>query len=221
MNILLAEDEVEMSKALVAVLEHNNMKVEAVYDGEQALNMALNNSYDCMICDIMMPKMDGIEVVNKIRESGDNMPIIMLTAKTQVDDRIVGLDAGADDYLTKPFAMGELLARIRSMTRRKEAYTPKVLNIGSVTLDVNQQELASSNSIRLAGMEAKMMEYFMLNYDKELSTQTLFDHIWGDSESDMELVWVYVSYLRQKLKAIDADIQIIGERGEKYKLSKI
>ena len=132
--------------------------------------------------------------------------------KSEIEDRITGLDAGADDYLSKPFAMGELLARIRSMTRRGKEYTPKKLNAGSVTLNVNEQELVSSNSIRLAGMEAKMMEYFMLNFNKEISTKALFDHVWGnEDEGNEELVFVYVSYLRQKLRAIDADIKIDGD----------
>ncbi len=212
MNILIAEDEMEMSNAIVAILEHSGFSVDAAYDGEEALKLAKDNSYDCMICDIMMPKKDGIEVVKYLRSVGENMPIIMLTAKSEIEDRITGLDAGADDYLSKPFAMGELLARIRSMTRRGKEYTPKKLNAGSVTLNVNEQELVSSNSIRLAGMEAKMMEYFMLNFNKEISTRALFDHVWGnEDEGNEELVFVYVSYLRQKLRAIDADIKIDGD----------
>ena len=130
MKILLAEDEKALSDAEVAVLRHFGYEVDAAYDGLSAWQMAEREAYDCIVLDIMMPKMDGIEVLAKLRGSGSTVPIIMLTAKTEVDDRIAGLDAGADDYLTKPFAMGEFLARIRSMTRRANAFTPAVLSAG-------------------------------------------------------------------------------------------
>ncbi|MGI6056416.1 MAG: response regulator transcription factor [Bilifractor sp.] len=219
MRILLAEDETDLSRALVAILSHSGYETDAVYDGEAAVEKASSAPYDCMIFDIMMPKMDGIEALKILRSRGNVTPVIMLTAKAEIDDRITGLDAGADDYLTKPFAMGELLARIRSLTRRSESYTPKQLSVGGVTLNTDEQELSSHNSIRLAGKETKMMEFFMLNAGKELTTQELLDHIWSDSaEKDPEIVWVYVSYLRNKLQAIQADIEITGERGGSYRL---
>ena len=221
MKILLAEDEEDLSRALVAVLTHSGYETDAVFDGEAALRKALQNSYDCMIFDIMMPKMDGIEALKQLRSHGNVTPVIMLTAKSEIDDRITGLDAGADDYLTKPFAMGELLARIRSLTRRSDSYTPKQLNIGSVTLNTAEQELSSRNSIRLASKEEKMMEFFMLNPEKELTTQELFEHVWKDTpDAEPELVWMYVSYLRNKLAAIEADLIIIGDRGGSYRLEK-
>lgn len=219
MKLLLAEDEPDLSRALVAVLSHAGYEIDAVYDGEAAVQKAAAVPYDCMIFDIMMPKMDGIEALRVLRSRGNVTPVIMLTAKAEIDDRITGLDAGADDYLTKPFAMGELLARIRSLTRRSESYTPKQLRLGDVTLNTDEQELSSHNSIRLAGKETKMMEFFMLNAGKELTTQELLDHIWSDNtDKDPEIVWVYVCYLRNKLQAIRADIEITGEHGGTYAL---
>lgn len=213
MRLLLAEDEKAMSMALVAVLQHSGYEVDAVYDGLAAVEKGKNNTYDCMIFDIMMPKLDGIEALKELRQCGDTTPVIMLTAKAEVDDRITGLDAGADDYLTKPFAMAELLARIRSMTRRSTAFTPSKLSVGHVALDVEEQELSCKNSIRLASKEAKLMKFFMLNQGKALSTEAIFSHVWND-EKDVtpDIVWMYVSYLREKVRAIQGDVQIVGEK---------
>ena len=155
MKILIAEDEKAMSDALAAVLKHFGYEVDAVYDGLAATEKARENSYSCMIFDIMMPKIDGIEALKRIRDSGDMTPVIMLTAKSEVEDRIMGLDAGADDYLAKPFAMGELLARIRSMTRRMGEFTPTKLKKGDVELDVAEQELSCTSSVRLSSKETK------------------------------------------------------------------
>ena len=167
----------------------------------------------------MMPVMDGIEALTAIRASGNVTPVILLTAKSEVDDRITGLDAGADDYLTKPFAMKELLARIRSMTRRNETYTPSTLSIGNVTLNVDQQEIAVENAIRLASKESKLMAFLILNAGKEISTQEIFNHVWqGDPEADLDIVWIYISYLRKKLESIDANIFIQGERNQSFTL---
>lgn len=219
-KLLLAEDERGMSTALVAVLQHSGYEVDAVYDGAEALEKGQNNTYDCMIFDIMMPKMNGLEVVQHLRKGGDVTPVIMLTAKSEIDDRISGLDAGADDYLTKPFAMGELLARIRSMTRRNNTFTPSKVSAGHVKLDVEEQSLSCKNSIRLANKETKLMKFFMLNVGKSLTTGVIFDHVWQDEEEvDASIVWIYISYLREKLEAIDADVEIIGEKGEGFILS--
>lgn len=222
MKILLAEDEQEMSRALVAVLTHTGYKVDAVYDGEEAVRMASENAYDCMIFDIMMPKKDGVTAVTEIRATGDVTPVIMLTAKAEVDDRITGLDAGADDYLTKPFAMKELLARIRSMTRRSTAFTPTKLQVSDVTLNTEEQELSSHNSIRLATKESKLMEFLMLNSGKDLSTEDIYRHVWSDDpDAEIGLVWVYISYLRQKLKSINASVEIVGEEGGSFRLQPV
>lgn len=219
MKILLAEDEREMSMALQAILEHSGYDVDAVYDGEAAVEKGQSQSYDCMIFDIMMPKLDGMTALKELRQRGDVTPVIMLTAKAEIDDRIAGLDAGADDYLTKPFAMGELLARIRSMTRRSDAFTPKQITVGSVTLDVEEQELTCKNSIRLANKETKLMKYFMLNPGKQLGTDVILSHVWKDDpDGDASVVWLYISYLREKLEAIDADITIAGERDGAFSL---
>lgn len=219
MKLLLAEDEKAMSMALVAVLEHSGYEVDAVYDGMAAVEKGRNNTYDCMIFDIMMPKLDGIGALKELRSSGDTTPVIMLTAKAEVDDRITGLDAGADDYLTKPFAMAELLARIRSMTRRSTTFTPSKLAAGHVELDVEEQELSCKNAIRLANKETKLMKFFMLNMGKSLSTEAIFSHVWKDEEDVTEdIVWIYVSYLREKLTAIQADIQILGEKNGTFLL---
>lgn len=219
MKLLLAEDEKAMSMALVAVLEHSGYEVDAVYDGMAAVEKGLSNTYDCMIFDIMMPKLDGIGALKKLRSSGDTTPVIMLTAKAEVDDRITGLDAGADDYLTKPFAMAELLARIRSMTRRSTTFTPSKLAAGHVELNVEEQELSCKNAIRLANKETKLMKFFMLNVGKPLETATIFSHVWnGEEEVTEDIVWIYVSYLREKLTAIQADVEIVGEKNGSFLL---
>lgn len=166
MKILIAEDEKAMSDALAAVLKHFGYEVDAVYDGLAATEKARENSYSCIIFDIMMPKIDGIEALKRIRDSGDMTPVIMLTAKSEVEDRIMGLDAGADDYLAKPFAMGELLARIRSMTRRIGEFTPTKLKKGDVELDVAEQELSCTSSVRLSSKETKLLSYLMMNEGK-------------------------------------------------------
>ncbi len=219
MRLLLAEDEVDMSRALTAVLKHSGYEVDAVYNGEEAVNAAFEHTYDAMIFDIMMPKKDGLTALSELRLSGIRTPVLFLTAKAEVDDRVKGLDAGADDYLTKPFAMTELLARIRSMTRRSNEYTPKVLSVGKVTLDTEQQELRSVNSIRLANKEAKLMEFLMLNPGKEFSTEQIMEKVWKDEDAlDKEIVWVYISFLRNKLQSIAANLEITGEEGGSYML---
>ncbi len=218
-KILLAEDEKELQKAEVTVLQISGYEVDAVNNGKEAVEAVKTNIYDCIILDIMMPVMDGIEALTAIRASGNVTPVILLTAKSEVDDRITGLDAGADDYLTKPFAMKELLARIRSMTRRNETYTPSTLSIGNVTLNVDQQEIAVENAIRLASKESKLMAFLILNAGKEISTQEIFNHVWqGDPEADLDIVWIYISYLRKKLESIDANIFIQGERNQSFTL---
>ncbi len=219
MKLLLAEDERELSRALTAILEHSNYAVDAAYNGLEALELAQSNAYDAMIFDIMMPKMDGIELLQRLRAAGNYTPVILLTAKSEIDDRITGLDAGADDYLTKPFAMGELLARLRSMTRRNADYTPARITVGSVTLDTEEQEIRSENSVRLAGKESRLMEYLMQNAGKALSTEDLFQHIWGrDENAETKIVWMYICFLRTKLRAINADIVISGEENGSYLL---
>lgn len=219
MKLLLAEDEKALSDAECAVLRHFGYEVTAVYDGAAAVEAAAVGAYDCMIFDIMMPKMDGIEALRQIRAGGDVTPVILLTAKAEVDDRITGLDAGADDYLTKPFAMGELLARIRSATRRANAFTPKALQCGNVALNVEEQELSGKSSIRLGSRETKLMRFLMQNEGKEISTEEIFARVWDDEpEVGSGIVWMYISFLREKIDAVRGEIEIAGEQGGNFVL---
>ncbi|MBP1538626.1 MAG: response regulator transcription factor [Ruminococcus sp.] len=222
MRLLLAEDEKEMSNALVAVLKHSNYSVDAVYDGLDAYNYGISENYDGMILDIMMPKMDGIEVLKKLREKGVNTPVLLLTAKSQVSDRIEGLDSGADDYLTKPFAMGELLARIRAMTRRKTEFSPNDLTIGNITLSRETFDLKGpSGTQRLGNKEFQMLEMMMVNKNTLISTERFMERIWGyDSDAEINVVWVFISYLRKKLVSVGADVEIKAARGVGYTLAE-
>lgn len=221
MKILLAEDEQQLSRVLETAMTHEGYQVDVAFDGQEAVDLAKENAYDLMILDIMMPVKTGIEALKEIRQTGNTTHVIMLTAMSEVDDKVTGLDAGADDYLTKPFSLKELLARLRSMSRRVATFTPNLLQIGQTSLNVGEHELISSNSIRLAGKESKMMEFLMLNAQKSLSTQEIFRHVWSkdeDEDLDEGFVWIYISYLRQKLKAIHADLAILGEEGGSFTL---
>ncbi len=222
MKILLAEDEPSLARAVVKILENNNYTAEAVYNGEDALAYLETGEYDAAILDIMMPKMDGITVLKKLRASGNTTPILMLTAKSEVDDKVLGLDSGANDYLTKPFDSKELLARIRAMTRGQHAVYTKI-SFGNITLDRATFELSSPNgSFRLANKEFQMMEILMNNPQSLVSTERFMDKIWGfDSDTELNVVWVYISYLRKKLSALDANIQIRAARNAGYSLEVI
>lgn len=219
MKILLAEDEPQLSRVLTAAMQHENYEVDAVLNGKEAVEHAQANSYDVMILDIMMPVMDGITALKKIRASGDKTYILMLTAKAEIDDRVTGLDSGADDYLTKPFSLKELLARLRSKERREDEYTPTELEFGDLSLDTEEQELISHNSIRLNNKETQLMNYLLLNKDKELTTSELFNHVWKNEDGVTdEIVWIYVSYLRKKLESIQSKVKIIGQKGGSFKV---
>ena len=219
----MAEDEKELSQALVAVLKHNNYSVDAVYNGQDAFDYLEGQEYDGAILDIMMPKIDGLTVLKKIREQGNHVPVLLLTAKTQVDDRVLGLDAGADDYLGKPFAMKELLARIRAMTRRLSVVSSNLLCYGNVTLDRTSYELSvGSESIRLANKDFQMMEMLLTNPGQVISTERFMEKVWGyDSETEINVVWVYLSNLRKKLTSLNADIEIKSIRNLGYSLEKV
>lgn len=223
MRLLLAEDEVALSKALTAILERNNYSVDPVYDGQSALEYLEMGHYDGAILDIMMPKMDGITVLKKIRDQGNRVPVLMLTAKSEIDDKVLGLDTGANDYLTKPFNTRELLARIRAMTRPQTAPVSSRLQMGNVTLDRATFELATpTGSFRLANKEFQMLEMLMSNPRNLISSERFMEKIWGyDSEAEMNVVWVYISYLRKKLTALKANIQIKAARNAGYSLEEI
>ncbi len=220
MRLLLAEDEKELSKALVAIFKHNNYSVDAVYDGEEALAYLEGENYDGVILDIMMPKMDGITVLKKIRQQGNPVPVLMLTAKSEIDDRVLGLDSGADDYLSKPFDTKELLARIRSITRRKTESTSALLQIGNISLNCTNFELSTpKGSIRLSNKEFQMLEMMIANRGQLISTERFMEKIWGyDSDTEINVVWVYMSYLRKKLASLGADLQIKATRNQGYSL---
>ncbi|MCR5771818.1 MAG: response regulator transcription factor [Butyrivibrio sp.] len=220
MRLLLAEDEEELSNALVAILRHSSYTVDAVYDGEDALDYGLSGDYDGIILDIMMPKMEGTMVLKKLREAGITTPVLFLTAKNDIDDRIKGLDLGADDYLTKPFDMGELLARIRAMTRRKADFSQTSLSCGNLVLDRNTYELSTEGheGIRLAGREFQMMEMLMTTPGRVVSVDNFMDRIWADGEADVNVVWVYISNLRKKLAALESTAEIKASRGVGYSI---
>ncbi len=222
MRLLLAEDERELSKALCAVLKHNNYSVDPVYNGQDALDYGLCENYDGIILDIMMPKMDGLTVLKKLREQGISTPVIILTAKSEIEDRITGLDAGADDYLTKPFAMGELLARLRALTRRKSEFSPNVISFGNLSLNRESFELSvGENSIRLGNKEFQMLEMLLSNPGRLISTEQFMERIWGyETEAEINVVWVYISYIRKKLTSLEANLEIKAVRGLGYTLGE-
>ncbi len=222
MRLLLAEDERELNQALTTVLRHNNFTVDSAFDGEEALDFIDSNDYDGVILDIMMPKIDGINVLKTIRKEGNNVPVLFLTAKSEVDDRVEGLDAGADDYLTKPFAMNELLARIRALTRRQGEVQDSVLKSGNLSLNKSSFELSvDGNSVRLGNKDFQMMEMLMSNEGNVISAEKFMDKIWGfDSEADISVVWVYISNLRKKLVALNSDMEIKAIRNQGYVLEK-
>jgi hypothetical protein len=217
------EDERELSNALVAILTRSNYSVDPVYDGEDALYYLETENYDAVILDIMIPKIDGIEVLKTIRKEGNKIPVIMLTAKSEIDDRVVGLDSGADDYLTKPFASKELLARLRALTRRGEQLTENVVKVGNISLNRSSFELFSdSGSFRLANKEYQMIEMLMVNQNQLIPTEKFMERIWGyDSEAEINVVWVHISFLRKKLQQLNANIQIKANRNMGYSLEMI
>ena len=220
MKLLYAEDERSLSEAVVDVLEYHKYKVDAVYDGQEALDYAENDQYDGIILDVMMPRKSGFEVLQALRAKGDRTPILLLTAKAEVEDRIQGLDLGADDYLPKPFAMGELLARIRAMLRRREDFTPDLLTMGNLSLDRQSYTLSvGENRMLLPKLEFQMMELFLLNRGIFLSTEDILVKVWGyDTDAEIGIVWVYISYLRKKLTSLGANVALKAKRGIGYML---
>lgn len=197
MKLLYAEDEPAMAEAVEDILTYHHYLVDRVADGEEALAYARTGDYDGLILDIMMPRMDGLEVLAQLRREGNRIPVLLLTAKGEVEDRITGLDLGADDYLPKPFAMGELLARVRAMLRRREAFTPEVLRCGDVTLNQATFQLSCGGvSVTLPKLEYRLMEVLMGNQGIYLSSEDLLVKVWGyDAEAELGVVWVYLSYL--------------------------
>ena len=222
MRLLLAEDEVELSNAIVTILKHQNYSVDAVYNGEDAYDYLTAQEYDGAILDIMMPKLDGISVLKKLRGEGNQTPIFMLTAKSELNDKIEGLDSGADDYLTKPFAMQELLARVRSITRRNGEVQGQTLTFSDLSLNRSNFTLSCGDkSIALSNKEFQMLEMMIKNPKQIISQDQFMDTIWGlDSETEMSVVWVYISYLRKKLKDLNSIVSIKATRNVGYSLAE-
>lgn len=223
MRILLAEDERSLSRAVAALLEKNHYSVDTVYDGEEALTYLETGNYDALILDIMMPKLDGLDVLRRLRQQGSSIPILILTAKSEVEDKVTGLDMGANDYLTKPFSTAELMARIRAMTRSPAGgQMTGRLALGNITLDQSTFELSSPHgSYRLANKEYQMMELLLRNPRQLIPTERFLERIWGyDAEVELNVVWVYISYLRKKLAALKATIQIKVTRNAGYSLEE-
>ena len=221
MKILLAEDETDLAEVVSAMLTHSGYSVDTVANGLEAVEKTKSDAYDAILLDVMMPVMDGLTAVKEIRKDGNTTPVLFLTAKTEVDDRIAGLDAGADDYLTKPFAMGELLARVRAMTRRHGQYTSSIVTLQDLTLDTSKSELTCRNSISLAVREARLMEQFMNHPNIAFSTEELLEKFWKNEDgADGEAVWMYISFLRNKLKSVGSSLVISGESGGAYVLTQ-
>lgn len=223
MRLLFAEDEKSLSRAITAILKKNHYEVDAVYDGEEALAYLECGTYDGAILDIMMPKKDGLTVLKEIRRQGINTPVLMLTAKAEIDDRVLGLDSGANDYLTKPFAAPELLARIRAMTRTQMTQNTSSLSFANLSLNQTSFELSSpSASYQLTNKEFQLLELLMANPGQVISSDRLFEKIWGyESDADPSVIWVYISYLRKKLTALNASVRIRAIRNAGYRLEEI
>ena len=223
MRILIAEDEVTIARVLKVMLEKNKYAVDMVHNGSDALDYIQAVGYGALVLDIMMPGKDGIEVLKAARAEGNTTPTLFLTAKAEVADRVVGLDAGADDYLPKPFAANEFLARVRALTRRSNTYASFALSFGNVTLDCCQYLLKTAfEEVRLNNKEFQLTELFLRHPRQVFSSEHLMEKVWGlDSEAEMDVVWTYIGFLRRKLRQIGADIEIRTIRGAGYALEEM
>ena len=220
MRVLIAEDEVSTAKALKVLLEKSKFAVDIVHNGTDAWSYVSSGSYEVVVLDIMMPGMSGLEVLTKMRRAGNKTPVLMLTAKAEIEDRVAGLDAGADDYLPKPFATSELIARVRALGRRSEAYSDTLQKLGNLILDGNRYEMkVGDKTVNLTNKEYQLMELFISHPGFVFSTEHLMDKIWGlDSESEIDVVWTHIGFVRKKLRSLDADVEIKTIRGAGYSL---
>ncbi len=220
MRILIADDEQGIAKALKVILEKNKFAVDAVFNGTDALDYIMSTPYDAIVLDIMMPGLDGLTVLKRAREAGVKTPVMLLTAKSEISDRVAGLECGADDYLPKPFATAEFVARVRALTRRSESYTHSVITVGSTQLDSGRYELrCGDKSAALSNKEYQLMELFMRSPRRVFSTEHIMELIWGfDAEAETDVIWTYISFLRKKLRQIDSDAEIKTIRGAGYAL---
>lgn len=220
MRILIADDEQGIAKALKVILEKNKFAVDAVFNGTDALDYIMSTPYDAIVLDIMMPGLDGLTVLKRAREAGIKTPVMLLTAKSEISDRVAGLECGADDYLPKPFATAEFVARVRALTRRSESYTHSVITVGVTQLDSGRYELrCGDKSAALSNKEYQLMELFMRSPRRVFSTEHIMELIWGfDAEAETDVIWTYISFLRKKLRQIDSDAEIKTIRGVGYAL---
>lgn len=221
MKILLAEDTKDLNHAVTVLLKHEGFEVDSAYDGQQAMDMITNSGYDAVIMDIMMPKVDGITVLSNMRQRHNMTPVMLLTAKSDIDDRVAGLDAGADDYLTKPFAMKELLARTRALVRRGSSDAPRdKITYAGLVLNGEDLSLSAENTVRLSLKEYELMREFMRNPGRQLASDYLLWKIWNnEQDADEDTVWLYVSYLKNKLRAVVTAVNIKGGKGDSFTLS--
>lgn len=220
-KILLAEDTADMNKVITAVLEHDGYEVDSFMDGKSALDALLDSRYDAAVLDIMMPMMTGLEVLKEIRKNNDETPVILLTAKSEIEDKVDGLDAGANDYLTKPFSMKELLARIRALLRTKNVSNGKLICFSDIKVDSENLTISSENTVGLSNHEYELIKMLINNAGRELDTDYLKEHIWDEDDSaDSDTVWLYVSYLKEKLNSISSNLVIKGEKGGQFILSE-
>lgn len=220
MKILVAEDDPRLLKTLIHLFESNQFIVDGVSDGEDALDYAMTGEYDGLVLDIMMPGMDGIDVLKALRAKGVSTPALFLTARTEVEQRVEGLDAGADDYLPKPFATAELIARVRAMLRRKDTFVPDLLDSGGLTLNRSTYQISyKDKTLSLSGKEFQLLEVFMQRPGVIVTTEQLMTHVWGwETDVDTSVVWVHISNLRKKLDSIEAPVGIRFQRGAGYVL---
>ena len=222
MKILIAEDTADLNRAITAVLKHEGYDVTSALDGQEAMDEIEKDSFDCIVLDIMMPKKSGLEVLTELRSRHILTPVLLLTAKVEIDDRVAGLDAGADDYLTKPFAMKELLARLRALIRRRDGYSEEsTLSFGDFILNGKESELTAGNTVRLSIKEFELMHLLVRNADKELATGYLLETVWrNEPDAHEDTVWLYISYLRGKLNSVGSSALINGEKGGNYRLTE-
>ena len=220
MRILLVEDEIHLAQALTEILKKNMYAVDAVYDGQSGLEYALSGVYDLIILDIMLPKMSGIEILKNLRAEKMSVPVLMLTAKDEIEDKVAGLDYGADDYMTKPFSTDELLARVRALLRRKGEVVDDEVVFGDISLKLKKNELVcGENQVKLSLKEFQILELMMYNPDQILTKERIIDKIWGgDSDAEYNNVEVYISFLRKKLQFLGAKTEIKTVRGVGYSL---
>jgi len=220
MRILIAEDEAVILRALKTLLEREKFTVDTAADGAEALDYLAVGRYDVAVLDIMMPRVDGIDVLKRMRSGGDKTPVMLLTAKSEIEDRVAGLNAGADDYLPKPFATAEFIARVKALSRRSGTYSSPELIYGNTALSCDTYELKSRSAVQLNNKEFQIMELFMRNPNRIFSTEFIMERVWGaDSETGSDVVWTYIGFLRKKLRTIGSEAEIRTVRGAGYSLA--